>query len=257
MRRLDQGPAARRAPFPQSRLWWRNDRIKLHIAEIDQFLGHAANRFVVSNNAINAALARKKQLAGGISGIYSAWRLVTADPTSVRILARPVSTGSRLRVTVFEGSQRVGGRLLSVHAPDLSAICELGGMRFASSHRRVISLINELNLPTHSFYTSHPQNHVLLRGKHLRVSDLNSPELLPYRLTAAEQECVRKNGPDVLIQCALMKLLPGLSELHGDELKLAHRGMYIALSNQFPSAGGCAARCPSTVTWRQPAAGES
>ena len=134
-------------------------------------------------------------------------------------------------MTVFEGSQRVGGRLLSVRAPDLSAICELGGMRFASSHRRVISLINELNLPTHSFYTSHPQNHVLLRGKHLRVSDLNSPELLPYRLTAAEQECVRKNGPDVLIQCALMKLLPGLSELHGDELKLAHRGMYIALSN--------------------------
>ena len=157
-------------------------------------------------------------VGGGISGIYSAWRLVTADPTSVRILGRPVSTGSRLRVTVFEGSQRVGGRLLSVRATDLSAICELGGMRFASSHKRVISLINELNLPNHSFYTSHPQNHVLLRGKHLRVSDLNSPELLPYRLTAAEQECVRKNGPDVLIQCALMKLLPGLAELHGDEL---------------------------------------
>src|SRR5215472_7657708 len=122
-------------------------------------------------------------VGAGISGIYSAWRLVTADPASVRILGRPVSTGSRLRVTVFEGSQRVGGRLLSVRAPDLSATCELGGMRFASSHKRVISLINELKLSHHGFYTSHSQNHVLLRGKHLRVSDLNNPALLPYRLT--------------------------------------------------------------------------
>ena len=100
----------------------------------------------------------------------------------------------------------------------MSAICELGGMRFASSHKRVVSLISELKLPHHSFYTSHPGNHVLLRGQHLRVSDLNNPALLPYRLTPAEQECVRKNGPDVLIQCALLNLLPGLADLHGDEL---------------------------------------
>jgi len=157
-------------------------------------------------------------VGAGISGIYSAWRLATADPASLRILGRPVSTGRRLRVTVFEGSQRVGGRLLSARAPDLSAICDLGGMRFASSHRRVVSLINELKLPYHGFYTSHSQNHVLLRGKHLRVSDLNNPALLPYRLTPAEQECVRKDGPDVLIKCALIELLPGLAELHGDEL---------------------------------------
>ena len=55
-------------------------------------------------------------VGAGVSGIYSAWRLVTADPASVRILGRPVSTGRRLRVTVFEGSPRVGGRLLSARA---------------------------------------------------------------------------------------------------------------------------------------------
>jgi hypothetical protein len=157
-------------------------------------------------------------VGAGISGIYSAWHLVTADPASLRILGRPVSTGRRLRVTVFEGSQRVGGRLLSARAPDLSTACDLGGMRFASSHKRVVSLVNEFKLPHHGFYTSHPRNHVLLRGKHLRVSDLNNPTLLPYRLTPAEQECVTKNGADVLIQCALMKQLPGLAELHGQEL---------------------------------------
>jgi monoamine oxidase len=157
-------------------------------------------------------------VGAGISGIYCAWRLVTVDPASLRILGKPVSTGRRLRVTVFEGSRRVGGRLLSARAPDLSAICDLGGMRFASSHKRVVSLVNEFKLPNHGFYTSHPRNHVLLRGKHLRVSDLNNPALLPYRLTPAEQECVSKNGPDVLIQCALIKLLPGLAELHGDDL---------------------------------------
>jgi len=157
-------------------------------------------------------------VGAGISGIYSAWRSMAADPASLRILGRPVGQGRRLRVTVFEGSKRVGGRLLSARAPDLSAICELGGMRFASSHKRVVGLINELKLPRHGFYSSHSGNHVLLRGQHLRVSDLNNPALLPYRLTPAEQECVRKNGPDVLIQCALLSLLPGLADLHGDEL---------------------------------------
>jgi len=157
-------------------------------------------------------------IGAGIAGIYSGWRLLSVDPSSVRILGRRVGAGRRLRVKVFEGSSRVGGRLLSARPVGLSAVCELGGMRFASSQRRVVSLIDGLKLPHHRLYSSHPQNHVLLRGKHLRISDLTNPARLPYQLTATEQDCVRKNGPDVLIQCALTKLLPAVAELHGDEL---------------------------------------
>ena len=39
-------------------------------------------------------------VGAGIAGIYSGWRLATADPSSLRILGKPVSTGRRLRVTV-------------------------------------------------------------------------------------------------------------------------------------------------------------
>ena len=157
-------------------------------------------------------------IGGGIAGIYSGWRLLSVDPSSVRILGKPVGSGGPLRVKIFEGSSRVGGRLLSARPLGLSTVCELGGMRFASSQKRVVSLIDGLKLPHHRLYSSHAQNHVLLRGRHLRISDLTNPARLPYQLTAAEQDCVRKNGPDVLIQCALTKPLPGVAELHGDEL---------------------------------------
>jgi len=129
-----------------------------------------------------------------------------------------VSAGRALRVKVYEGSDRVGGRLLSAKAGASSAICELGGMRFASSQKRIVGLINELKLTHHRLYTGDARNHVLLRGKHLRVSDLKNPALLPYWLTPAEEECVRKDGPDALIKCALTTLLPAVANLRGDEL---------------------------------------
>ena len=42
-------------------------------------------------------------VGGGVSGIYSGWRLLTAD--------------NKRKVTVFEGSDRIGGRLLSARPP--------------------------------------------------------------------------------------------------------------------------------------------
>ena len=55
-------------------------------------------------------------VGGGVSGVYSAWRLLTE--------------GGKRQVTVFEGDEHIGGRLLSVtppHIPYMTA--ELGGMR--------------------------------------------------------------------------------------------------------------------------------
>jgi len=100
----------------------------------------------------------------------------------------------------------------------MSAICELGGMRIASSQTRVVSLVKELGLSHHRLYTFDSNNHVFIRGKHLRVSDLYNPAQLPYRLTPAESECVRKNGPDVLIECGISSVLPEVANLHGEQL---------------------------------------
>ena len=157
-------------------------------------------------------------VGGGVSGIYSGWRMLMGDPTQLKILGRPVSDGRRLRVKVFEGSHRIGGRLLSARPPGMSSICELGGMRFVSAQKRVVALISELKLPHHRLYMYDPNNHAYVRGAHLRVSELNNPSVLPYRLTAAEAECVRKYGPDVLVKCAISSLFPGVESLHGDQL---------------------------------------
>ena len=157
-------------------------------------------------------------VGAGISGIYCGWRLVTADPSRLQILGRPAGSRHGLSVKVFEGSRRIGGRLLSARPSGMSVVCELGGMRFVSAQRRVVGLINELKLPQHPLYTFDPKNHAFIRGRHLRISDLNNPSLLPYNLTPAERECVQRHGPDLLVKWGISRLLPGVANLHGQEL---------------------------------------
>src|SRR5215471_18152775 len=52
-------------------------------------------------------------VGGGVSGIYCGWRLLLADPTRPKILGRITTIGRKLSVKLFEGSRRIGGRLLS------------------------------------------------------------------------------------------------------------------------------------------------
>src|ERR1044072_2134103 len=72
-------------------------------------------------------------VGGGVSGVYSGWRLLTR--------------GGRKRVTVFEASNRIGGRLLSIPAPGIgNMVAELGGMRILPAVQpRVTALDKELN----------------------------------------------------------------------------------------------------------------
>jgi monoamine oxidase len=177
------------------------------------FLRCKRNASVDTDEILDVAI-----VGGGVSGIYSGWRLLIDDPRRLKVLGRPVSNGRKLKVTLFEGSRRIGGRLLSARPPGMSTICELGGMRFVSAQKRVVNLVKEVKLPHHRLYTFDPNNHVFIRGKHLRSSDLNNPSLLPYNLTPAERECVLKHGPDVLITCGISSLLPGVANLHGEEL---------------------------------------
>ena len=55
-------------------------------------------------------------------------------------------------MTIFEQSERIGGRLLSLQPPGLPGVlCELGGMRFTSNQPNVVGLIHQLQLATHVF----------------------------------------------------------------------------------------------------------
>jgi monoamine oxidase len=160
-------------------------------------------------------------VGGGIGGIYSAWRLLSAKSGDSPRLKQWAGKSGKLKVAVFEGSERIGGRLLSARPPGFGSktTCEIGGMRYVSSQTLVRSLVeNELNLARYQQVVDQPSNIVSLRGKQLRFSQVNDPCALPYKLDWAEAEFVSKNDPAGLLGWAIAKLLPGVNYLAGDEL---------------------------------------
>jgi monoamine oxidase len=158
-------------------------------------------------------------IGGGISGVYSGWRLMTADVQQSPILKKWAGRGN-LKVAVFEGSDRIGGRLLTARPqgfPD--TVCELGGMRYVSSQTLIRSLVeNELKLKRFEQVVAKPENIAYIRGKQIREGELLSPGLLPYDLSWAEQEYVLKNDPSGLLGWAVGKLLPGVFQYTGAAL---------------------------------------
>jgi hypothetical protein len=158
-------------------------------------------------------------VGGGVSGVYSGWRLMSCAPQRgdrLRQMAEARGDG-KLRVGVFEGSQRIGGRLLSVTPPGMPHIrCELGGMRYISSQPLVRSLVeNKLGLATRPFPVDEPQNLKYLRGRRLRNADLANPDLAPYDLDWAE----RGRDPGTLIAYAIEQIFPGLTTMPPYQLR--------------------------------------
>ena len=117
-------------------------------------------------------------VGGGVSGLYTAWRL----------LADAKQAGQTRLVTVFEGSQRLCGRLLSVTPPGVpDTRVELGGMRYTSSHRRVAALVDRFELAKDPFPVGRPENIAYLRREMLRTQDLSDADRIPYNLAPDER----------------------------------------------------------------------
>ncbi len=118
-------------------------------------------------------------IGGGVSGLYSAWRLLS-----------DVAPGeTKPRVEVFECSGRLGGRLLSVVPPAIpNARVELGGMRIiCPTQAWASSLVQHLALDTETLLDVQPQNVAYLRGKLLRIFELADAANLPYQLGPGER----------------------------------------------------------------------
>jgi hypothetical protein len=154
-------------------------------------------------------------VGGGVSGVYSAYRLLTATPEEGSDLARLAAQrpDGKLRVAVYELSRHVGGRLLSATPPGMpNTTVELGGMRYKSTHTYVKALVeNKLRLRTYPFLVNEDENLVYLRGQRVRLGDLpnfgkpGGPDL-PFNLSDAE----RVGDPRNLFENALRGLIPGL-----------------------------------------------
>jgi monoamine oxidase len=135
-------------------------------------------------------------VGGGISGVYCAWRLIQAHP--------------HWKIGLFELSDRIGGRLLSVIPPRMPHVrCELGGMRFTTKQRRIQALVEKkLRLKTRNFFGPQPENIAYLRRCHLRIRDLENPEKIPHTLTQTEKT-IKDFRPEMLLKFAVDQLVPG------------------------------------------------
>ncbi len=156
-------------------------------------------------------------VGGGIGGIYTAWRLLTGDADQSEQLNawKKKRKDGKLRVAIFEGSDRIGGRILSAQPPRLPHMtCEVGGMRYVSSQKIVAGLVEKaLNLKRHEQAVDEPINIAFLRGKRLRSYQLSEADLLPYNLSDDEKAWLKQgNSASNLIGWAVEKLLPEIQE---------------------------------------------
>ncbi|HET9624529.1 MAG TPA: NAD(P)/FAD-dependent oxidoreductase [Kofleriaceae bacterium] len=144
-------------------------------------------------------------VGGGVSGVYSAWRLQQAQPGA--------------RIVVFEGGDHIGGRLLSVRPPDIpDMVAELGGMRILPAVQpRITHLLTQLNrilppgqrIETYDFPVDQPQNIAYLRGTYLRLSDFTAcPDKVPYNLSFLE----RGGTAGSIIVNAIEQIVPGITD---------------------------------------------
>lgn len=143
-------------------------------------------------------------VGGGVSGVYSAWKLKTKYPNK--------------KIVVFEGSDHIGGRLLSVVPPGIpDMVAELGGMRILENNQKlIVKLIQDINeklsgddqIVLYDFPVDKPENIAYLRGKHLRLYDFTTePNKVPYNLSFLE----KGNSSGTIIVNAIEQLVPGIT----------------------------------------------
>lgn len=135
-------------------------------------------------------------VGGGVSGLYTAWRLAIDGG----------QTGPS--VALLEASDRLGGRLWSVGMNGETAIpAELGGMFFSDAQALVYSLITDvLDLPIQEI-TPTP-DFAYLRTKRFRISDFSKPDVPPYQLADDE----RGQTYHELLFLALRRIVPDLDD---------------------------------------------
>jgi hypothetical protein len=147
-------------------------------------------------------------IGGGVSGLYSGWRLLTGAFGGNAHSSKPLDTH------VFELSDRLGGRLVTAFLDDMPHVrCELGGMRYVkqqkvdqstpgqsteddplAGHQMVDLLGTELGLTSIPFQMGDGNNLYYARRHRFRLNDIHDGCVLPYGVEAWER---RKSSDDL------------------------------------------------------------
>ncbi len=169
-------------------------------------------------------------VGGGISGIYSGWRLRGCDGS-----APPAGSSEHPQVAIFEKSIHIGGRIKSFKVQGTDSYAELGAMRYVPArHYLVRTLVEDkLKLPTQEFATSGPNLLAYVRGKHLTLDQIaRDPRVLPYNLPAHEQG----KSPDALIEAAINKVIPNAGKLSPADWKQIREHGAVSVRNMQSGA---------------------
>ncbi len=161
-------------------------------------------------------------VGGGASGIYTAWRLTQASHDELRCIREKIGGEGPLKITVFEGSDRIGGRLLSASPASMpDEPMEIGGMRFLDNQPLVRDLVAKLDIKHHPQVVDDPKNFAWLRRKHFVQSELTNPGTkLPYNLTDIEEAVVKASAtPAELIFWAVFQEFPEINGMKPDQLE--------------------------------------
>ncbi|MEM7123056.1 MAG: NAD(P)/FAD-dependent oxidoreductase [Pseudomonadota bacterium] len=122
-------------------------------------------------------------VGGGVAGLFAAVRLRKEGQQDVAL---------------FESSDRLGGRLLSVKIPGLDGlVAEVGGMRFTNLDKNLLKLIESYIGTDQLAPFDYPTRFWHLRGQ--KLTSLDDPESLPYHLDPEEADIVRA-GKNLLVE---------------------------------------------------------
>mmetsp|Transcript_814 Transcript_814/g.1152 ORF Transcript_814/g.1152 Transcript_814/m.1152 type:complete len:1092 (+) Transcript_814:51-3326(+) len=123
-------------------------------------------------------------IGGGVSGLFSALRLKEND--------------CNLKVAVFESSDHVGGRLVSIPAPltDNRIITEFGGMRFPTKFRHTSKIVKELELEKIEFPVDNDDNPFYVRGRNGKFKSLKKPSRVKeiFNMSNVSRNDIKKDG---------------------------------------------------------------
>ena len=137
-------------------------------------------------------------VGGGCAGAYSAWRLAESlgpkeDPRAIQL---------------FEMSDRIGGRLMSVNFPGMPHVkTELGGMRVMSRQKIVLGVIDQMGIDMVPFPMGASSNLAYIRRERFAQSEFTNPDVLPYNLPP--WECGME--PSELMYEAIDRIVPGIT----------------------------------------------
>jgi lysine 2-monooxygenase len=135
-------------------------------------------------------------VGGGVAGTYTAWRLRNEQPG--------------LRISLFEMSDRIGGRLRSIAFPQAPHLVgEAGGMRYLQSQKHVFNLVKYLNLPVRNYPVFEPRDRLALRGRTFSYAEMGEPtKLYPYNIPPSDQSPKSRRFIE-----GLEKIVPGADKM--------------------------------------------